>query len=87
MFEKPDDVLTSSVGDELLLLNADSEDYYSLNEVGAMMFEQLTAGARKDDVIVAVAEQFDAPAEVIRADLDVMVGELLSRGLLVESAS
>ena len=81
-FTIPEDVLFRQVGDEAILLNLETEFYYSLDEVGARMWSVLASTGSLDAVESAVVEEYDAPAERVRQDLDKLVSDLVQHGLL-----
>lgn len=81
-FIRSEGVLLREIGGELLLLNSTSDNYFGLNPSGAAMFQSLADGATFGATVAAVAEEFDAPVDVITTDLEKLLGELLDRGLL-----
>jgi hypothetical protein len=78
----PAHVMLRSVGEELVLLNLETEKYFGLDEVGAAMIKLIQSGASLPDAAAALAEEYDAPAETIAADLDALCAELVDEGLL-----
>ena len=76
-------VVTQSVAEELVLLNNKTEMYYSLDQVGATMFEALAKGSDVESVAQLVCEVFeDAELETVRADVAELVANLVQRQLL-----
>lgn len=75
------DVVFRVLGAEAILLNLESGLYFGLNEVGTRAWELLqthdVAGACD-----ALASEFDAPVEQIRADVLALTGRLVAQGLL-----
>jgi hypothetical protein len=79
-------VLAKASGGSLVLLDVDSGSYFSTNEVGARVWE-LADGTRSVAAIVAaVAEEYDAPLEVIEADVLELVADLVRETLLFPQA-
>jgi hypothetical protein len=77
-----DAVLYQELEDEVVLLNMANQQYYGLNDVGAQMWKCLielgdisTAGDR-------LCRSYEVDPTVFRADLEKLVRELLSAGLL-----
>lgn len=69
----------------LVLLDPESGQYYTLDEVGARIWE-LADGTRSASEIAETLEQeFDAPPETIRADLLDLLQELSSSDLVVDA--
>lgn len=63
---------------------ADMDCIYTLNSVGAFIWEQLEQPATTDALQAALLEEYDADPEVLRADLAKFVEELTSIGALIE---
>lgn len=76
-------VIFKQVGEELVLLDFDGAVYYGLDEVGARIWQLLGETDSVDAIVTALAGEYDAPAEEIRADVERLLEELAARGLLV----
>lgn len=84
-YRVPPGVVTQSIADELVLLNNKTEMYYSLDAVGAMMFEELAKGSDTESVAQLVCESFEgAELETVQADVSELVDNLVQRQLLEE---
>lgn len=84
-YRVPPGVVTQSIADELVLLNNKTELYYSLDKVGAMMFEALAGGSDTGSVAQLVCEAFGGvEIETVQADVTELVDNLLQRELLEE---
>ena len=53
-----------------------------MDEVGARMWEVLTASASIGAAYATLLEEFDVAPEQLRADLEEFVGRLVAQGLL-----
>jgi Coenzyme PQQ synthesis protein D (PqqD) len=80
----PEQVLTSKVGDETVLLNLQTGMYYSLDPVGTRFIELLQRTSRLDEVHHALLEQFDVSTAKLEADLLKLSQDMMTRGLLVK---
>ncbi len=80
----PEQVLTSKVGDETVLLNLQTGMYYSLDPVGTRFIDLLQRTSRLDEVHHALLEQFDVSTAKLEADLLKLSQEMMTRGLLVK---
>ncbi len=78
----PSTVLMQAVGDEAVLLNLANEQYYGLDEVGTRFWQVLTTSADTDTAVSRLIEEFDVAPNVLAADLDRFVDELVASGLL-----
>lgn len=78
----PATVLMQAVGEEAVLLNLESEQYFGLDEVGARFWQVLTTTTDTDAAVSQLIEEFDVAPNVLAADLDRFVDELVASGLL-----
>jgi hypothetical protein len=76
------DVLFQEVGDETVLLDLASENYFGLNPVCARIWQLIGDGATLQSVFDALVTEFDAEPERIRGDLLALVEELGRAGLI-----
>lgn len=83
-FQLPVAVVHRTVGEQMVLLNLATEQYYGLSEVGADMVDRLVSQPFAAAIQALVAE-YDADPERIRADVEALVGSLLEAGLLERS--
>lgn len=78
-----DDVLCRKAGDETVLLDLESEEFYGLDGVGARLFELLERPQSLDEVIDVVHTEYEVERHVLAADLRALAVELIERKLLV----
>jgi hypothetical protein len=74
-------LLIQKVVDEIVLLEPESGDYYTLNEMGALMLEYVQKGQTETEVISHIQQTFNATAEEIKQDLQNLLNELQHCGL------
>ncbi|GEM_PF-1858242 len=74
-------VLFHRYGEEAVLLNLDTESYFSLNDTAIRMWELLSAHTL-DDACAALAEEYDAPLDMIREDVLALVASLQGAQLI-----
>jgi hypothetical protein len=79
----PEEVLTSKVGDEMILLNLQTGMYHSLDAVGARVLELLQQTSQLDAVHHALLQEFDVPTGKLESDLLELSQNMVARGLLV----
>jgi hypothetical protein len=76
-------VIAKSSGGSLVLLDIDSGEYFSTNDVGALIWE-LIDGARSVSAIAeAVAAEFEVELDVVQGDVMELVDELAREALLL----
>lgn len=74
-------LLIQKVVDEVVLLEPESGDYYTLNEMGALMLEYMQNGQAVAEVVSNIQQNFNAPSEQIEQDLHHLLNELTDCGL------
>ena len=75
-----DDYIVVAVGD-------DSENFNKLitiNSVGAFIYKALKEDKSRDDVVLAMLENYDVPEETAARDADAFIKNLKAAGLLDE---
>ena len=77
-----DAVLCQQIQEEAVLLNMETQQYYGLNPTASTMWNQLIELQSVQATEARLCELFEAPPEVMRADLHNLVAELVSHGLL-----
>ena len=85
MFTIPRHVMARQVGDETVILDLSNGTYFGLEPVGTRIWQLLTEGQSLANISSAMVEEFDVTLDVVQADTQRLVNDLLSRGLLVSS--
>ena len=76
------DVLVSHVGDELVLLDLMSEQYFGLDAVGSTIWERLTTAPCIADALAALLDEFEVDRDQLLHDIGRLLGDLVSRNLV-----
>ena len=77
------DVVFRELDGEAVLLDFNTGRYFGLNTVGTRVWTLLASGASVADVTRAIEGEFEASANDVARDVDELVSQLVSRGLLV----
>lgn len=85
-FRVPEAVHTRRFGSELILLELSGGEYFSLDEIGARIWEALAAGRPLREVVTSMASEYEVSPDRFRADICTLTEELLSRKLLVATS-
>lgn len=72
------DIILVPVGKSVLEHNG----LFVLNEVSGEIWKLLTEGREPEQIVSALAEDYDAPEETIRADVEEFLAELVKRDIL-----
>jgi len=79
----PDDVLLSSLQDESVILNLDSERYYGLDNVGTRFLSVLTTSESIESAYERLRDEYDVDPQILRTDLLALIENLIDQGLLI----
>jgi Coenzyme PQQ synthesis protein D (PqqD) len=74
--------VATNVNDEIVLMNMQRNRCYGLGSTGSSLWRLLGTPARLRDVAAQLAEEYDAPQEIIEQDVLNTARELCSEGLL-----
>ena len=77
------DVVFRELDGQTVLLDFKTGRYFGLNAVGTRLWALIAEGAGIAPAIDAIAAEFDAPRDEIARDVEELVTELVTRGLLV----
>ncbi len=74
--------VSSDLGGEVVILDLDGSRYYGLNEVGAFVWDLLAQPRSVGALQAALLDEYDVDAERCRADLEALLDELITNGLV-----
>src|SRR5690348_9445435 len=77
-----DDVLTQVAGDTVVLLTADTGEYYTLNEVGGRIWNLADGTRSVVEIAAIVADDYEESADVVEADALELLDELANERLI-----
>lgn len=78
----PKNVLMRELDGEAVLLNLDTEFYFGLDDVGTRMWSLLTTSESNQAAYDALLGEYVVAPNVLRHDMEELVSQLLSHGLL-----
>ncbi len=79
-------LLAERVGEEMVLVEPESGQYFQLNVVATRMFEMILSGDSETEIVKQIGKEFEAETQIIHTDLIKLVDSLLERGLMRTSA-
>jgi hypothetical protein len=75
-------VLSQVANDTLVLLNAETGQYYTLELVGARIWELCDGTRTANDIVVAISREYEADETIVRGDTAELLSELSAVGLI-----
>jgi hypothetical protein len=82
---REEEVASKVIDGEAIIINLANGVYYSMDKVGALVWDRLQAGHTLDDVIVAVTGAYDVSRDQAESDVRELVQELVQENLVVTS--
>jgi hypothetical protein len=74
--------LSTTLADEVIILGLDDSMYYGLSGTGARIWELLQTPHTIDEIVTTITGEFDVDRARVEADLDLLLADLQSRGLI-----
>ena len=82
---REEEVASKVIDGEAIIINLANGVYYSMDKVGALVWEHLQSGHTLDDVVRAVTGAYDVSREQAEPKVVELVEELLQENLIVTS--
>lgn len=79
---KPD-VLAAEINGELVTMNAELGEYYSLNPVASDVWQRLVQPKKIEELVADLADSYEGELSVIEADVILLIEGLTAKGLLI----
>ena len=83
-FQLAQHAMFQKVVDETVILDTQSGQYYTLDVIATEMVELLNNGQTVSEVVSTIFDNYDSQKAVIEQDLQELIKEMQSKGLLVE---
>lgn len=74
-------VLSRSLGEEVVLLDLASGTYFGLNPVGARLWQLALQGEDLESALTLLESEFDVEPQALREDVERLLGELVAAGV------
>lgn len=82
-----DQQLSTTLAGEVIILGLDDSIYYGLSGAGARIWELLQSPRTIGEIVQIITAEFDAERDRVAADLDALLADLESRGLIAITRS
>jgi hypothetical protein len=77
-------VILETFEDEVVLINLDSGNYYSLEKIGAEIWKLIESGAALDEIVESVSRTYKGSRQDIERTIHQFTDELRQEGLIVQ---
>ena len=82
IYQPCEDVISRKMVDDVVLVNLNTEQIYTLNETGARFWELLESGKSIDQILVELLKKYDITEAELLSEIHAIVDQLLERGLI-----
>jgi hypothetical protein len=82
---REEEVAAKVIDGEAIIINLANGVYYSMDKVGALVWDQLQAGHTLEEVIATVTSHYTVPREQVELNVQELVRELIQENLVVAS--
>jgi hypothetical protein len=76
------DQLSTTLGEDVVILGLRDSVYYGLSRVGTRIWELLQTPHTVDQIVAVLVAEYDVPPDQARVDLQDLLGDLHARGLV-----
>lgn len=80
-----EEVTAGVLDGEAVMINLSNGFYYSMDNVGAFIWEQITGGNKLDAIVTSLTQRYEVSMDRAQADLELLVTQLLEEKLVVAS--
>jgi Coenzyme PQQ synthesis protein D (PqqD) len=82
---REEEVASKVIDGEAIIINLANGVYYSMDKVGAIVWDLLQSGYTLEEVILAITDDYDVSREEAESNVRQLVEELLQENLIVSS--
>lgn len=75
-------VILQKIGNEAVILNLDTQKYYSLNPSGLFMLDKLINSDTYEQALSLIFDYYEATPAEIQQDINVLIDDLSRQGLI-----
>ena len=75
-------VIWSRVDNEIVVLDVETNNYYSLNTIGAAIWEMCKTAVTTDEIVSNICAEYEADEAHVRKDIEEIIKELEKEGLV-----
>lgn len=74
--------LSTTFGDEVIILGLDDNMYFGLSDTGARVWQLVQSPRTAGEIVETIVGEYEVDRQRAQADLEALLGDLLSRGLI-----
>jgi hypothetical protein len=83
MVQRNNELLASSIGDEVVMMSIENSAYYGLDPIGSKIWEMITEPRQVSDLCEQLMEQFEVSEQECQRDVLNFLNQMLEENMLV----
>lgn len=84
-FKTTENIAWRNVNDEIVILNLKSGEYFTLNDVGQVIWTAITDEKNVEEIKMKIIDEYDVSKEKATGDIMQFITGMIEEGLLHES--
>lgn len=81
------DVVDCDIGGDRALLHLETNTYFTLNATAASLWLAMSEPKALDDLVTVVTKNFDVPEQQCRADIEILLGQMIEADVITTVSS
>lgn len=81
-YQIPDSIFIQEIDDEVIILDSNTQEYFTINQVGKDIWELLSKELTLEEVVTELMEIYDISKEQLESDVKNFIEALSQKGLI-----
>jgi hypothetical protein len=77
-------IISREIQGEMVLLNMENGDYFSLNSLGTEIYECISNGMQNEEIISFLLNKYDVGADVLKNDFEALISRMMEKNILIK---
>jgi len=78
-------IIAKKVQGEMVLLNMENGDYFSLNSIGTEIFECISNGMKLNEITESLFEKYNVELNILQKDIDLLIEEMIAKKIIIKN--
>ncbi len=79
----PSTIFMQTIDNEMIILDTKSENYFGLDSMGTVMWEQLSRDSSIEVLVHYMLEHYDVEENIVKQDISVFIKNLVKNELII----
>lgn len=77
-------IITREIQGEMVLLNMENGDYFSLNSLGTEIYECILNGMQNEEIISFLINKYNVEFNVLKNDVESLISQMFEKNILIK---